>query len=210
MERLQAPDEAEQTEAYMQTAQAMGGRPILIRTLDAGGDKPLPFLHVDPESNPFLGCRGIRLSLAQPALFVQQLRAIARTAMQFPIQVMFPMVATPKEWRAALAWLDQACTVVGLAWRQITGVMVEVPALALLAERFAAEADFFSIGTNDLTQYTLAAERGHPKLLSLADAVHPAVLRLIARVVEAAHARGKWVGICGEIAGDPRAVPLLV
>jgi phosphocarrier protein FPr len=210
MRRLQAPDETEQAEAYMQVAQAMGGRPVLIRTLDAGGDKPLPYLNLDPESNPFLGCRGIRVSLAHPALFLQQLRAIARTAMQFPIQIMFPMVTTAAEWRAALAWLDKACSEVGLPNRPETGVMVEVPALALQAEHFAAEVDFFSIGTNDLTQYTLAAERGHPRLSSLADALHPAVLRLIARVADAAHTRGKWVGICGELAADPRAVPLLV
>jgi len=215
LNRQVAPDEEEQYAAYRAAAQGLGGRPLIIRTLDVGGDKPLPYLDLGAEANPFLGWRAIRLCLAKPDLFKAQLRAIVRAAADFPVKVMFPMVATLAEWRAARALLEEAGLEVKnrgqpAPERIETGIMVEIPSAALLAARFAEEVDFFSIGTNDLSQYTLAAERGNARVASLADAFQPAVLRLIEMVVEAGHARGKWVGVCGEMGGDPLAVPLLV
>ena len=185
----------------------MGGRPLVIRTLDAGADKPLPYLDQPPEPNPFLGVRGIRLGLERPDLLQTQLGAILRVAADHPLRVMFPMVATVDELRAANALLERA------GERPPTlevGVMVEVPSAALLADRLSEHADFFSIGTNDLTQYTMAADRGNVRVSALADAVHPAVLRSIKMTVEAADARGRWVGVCGELAGDPDATALLL
>jgi phosphocarrier protein FPr len=215
LERREAPGEEEQLASYRAVAEAMGGRPVVIRTLDAGGDKPLPYLDAGREANPYLGWRAIRICLAKPELFKVQLRAIVRAAADHPVRVMFPMIATLAEWRAARALLEEARAEVlqrgqAAPARVEAGMMVEVPSAALLAERFAPEVDFFSIGTNDLTQYTLAAERGNPRLLALCDACQPAVLALVARVVEAAHARGKPVAVCGEAAGDPAALPLLV
>lgn len=215
LDRRDAPDEDEQHAAYRAAAEAMGGRPVIIRTLDVGGDKPLPYLDLGAEANPFLGWRAIRVSLAKPDLFKAQLRAVLRAAAEFPVKVMFPMIATPAEWRAARELLEVARGELESRGQTVperieAGIMVEIPAAALRADQFAGEVDFFSIGTNDLTQYTLAAERGNPRVAELADAFQPAVLELIRRVVEAAHARGKWVGVCGEMAGDPAAVPLLV
>ena len=218
LDRLSAPDEEEQAAAYRAIAAALEGRPLIIRTLDAGGDKTLPYLAQTGEANPFLGWRAIRMCLAQPEFFKTQLRAVLRTAAEFPVKVMFPMVATLSEWRAAASLLAQAAQEVQsrggrrpLAPRRIeAGIMVEIPSAALCADRFAPEVDFFSIGTNDLTQYTLAAERGNPRLVGLSDPFHPAVLALIQKVVQAAHANGKWVGVCGEMAGDPLAAALLV
>ncbi|HET7088264.1 MAG TPA: phosphoenolpyruvate--protein phosphotransferase [Anaerolineae bacterium] len=215
LDRQVAPDEEVQYAAYCAAAQGLEGRPLIIRTLDVGGDKPLPYLDLGAEANPFLGWRAIRLCLAKPDLFKAQLRAIVRAAADFPVKVMFPMVATLAEWRAARALLEEARLEVrnlGQAApdRIETGIMVEIPSAALQATQFAEEVDFFSIGTNDLSQYTLAAERGNARVAALADGFQPAVLRLIQLVVEAAHARGKWVGVCGEMGGDPLAVPLLV
>lgn len=215
LDRQTAPDEEEQFNIYRAAAEALGGRPVIIRTLDVGGDKPLPYLDLGREANPFLGWRAIRLCLAQPEFFKIQLRAIVRAAAHFPIKIMFPMIATLAEWRAARSLLAEARHEVEQAGHSVPerieiGIMVEIPAAALQAAHFAAEVDFFSIGTNDLTQYTLAAERGNPRVASLADAFQPAVLELIYQVSEAAHAHGKWVGVCGEMAGDPMAVPLLV
>ena len=187
----------------------MGGRPVVVRTLDAGADKPLPFLHQEPEDNPFLGQRGIRLSLAQPALLRTQLRAILRVAAEHPMAVMFPMVATLDEVREARALLDAERAELGSAAELEVGVMVEVPALALQAEQFAAEVDFFSVGTNDLAQYTMAAERGNAALAPLLEGAPAPVLALIAEVTAAAAAHGRWVGVCGEMAGDPDAAVLL-
>jgi len=215
LDRATAPDEAEQFAAYAGIAEALEGRPLIIRTLDIGGDKPLPYIDLGQEANPFLGWRALRLCLAQPGFFKVQLRAILRVAALHPVKVMFPMVATLEEFRAAKALLAEARAELvarGLAVpdRLETGIMVEIPAAAIRAEAFAAEVDFFSIGTNDLTQYTMAAERGNARVAALTDAFHPAVLELIRKVVEAAHAHGKWAGICGELGGEPLAVPILL
>lgn len=213
--RETAPDEEEQVAAYRAIAQILDNRPLVIRTLDIGGDKALPYLALQPEANPFLGLRGLRLSLKFPDLFKTQLRAILRLAAEFPIKLMFPMVTTLNEWRQAMKLLSEARTeVVGRGWsppsKIETGIMIEVPAAALRAEQFAPVVDFFSIGSNDLTQYTLAAERGNSEVATLGDSLQPAVLQLIQHVVEVAHSHGKWVGVCGEMAGDPVTVPLLV
>lgn len=218
LDRQTAPDEEEQYAAYRAIAQTLAGRPLIIRTLDVGGDKPLPYLDLGTEPNPALGWRAIRVCLDRPDLFKTQLRAIVRTAAEFPAKIMFPMIATRSELRQAKALLMQAQVEVaarsGTALDSIphveTGIMIEIPAAALQAAQFAADVDFFSIGTNDLTQYTLAAERGNPRVAALSDALQPAVLQLIQQVVSAAHARDKWVGVCGELAGDPLAIPLLV
>jgi len=209
LDRDTAPDEREQADAYRAVATALGrARRLVIRTLDVGGDKPLPYLPLPPEQNPFLGLRGIRVSLERPDLLRSQLRAILKAAPLSDIHVMFPMIATLDELRAARRILDEEQRASGESVR--VGVMIEVPSAALTAEHLAREVDFFSIGTNDLTQYTLAMDRGHPKLAPLADALHPAVLRLISLTVEAAHRHGKWVGVCGGIAAEPLAVPVLL
>jgi multiphosphoryl transfer protein len=205
LDRQEPPTEDEQAAVYAEIAAALGGRPLVVRTLDAGADKPLPFLGQPPEDNPFLGVRGIRLSLERPELLLAQLKAVARVAREHPVKVMFPMVATLAEVRAARALVAEAGAPEGME----VGAMVEVPAIALQAERFARELDFFSIGTNDLTQYTLAAERGNARLATLLDGPLPAVLRLIAAVVDGARAHGRWTGVCGELAGDPDAAVLL-
>jgi phosphocarrier protein FPr len=210
MERRTAPDEAEQTETYTAIARALGPERILvIRTLDVGGDKPLPYLPMGAEANPFLGERGIRLTLARPELFRAQVRAILRASTAGRVAVMFPMIATLAEWRAGRELVERERAALGLPPLQI-GIMVETAAAALMAERFAREADFFSIGTNDLTQYTLAMDRTNPRLAPQVDALHPSVLRLIERTVAGAHAHGRWVGVCGALAGDLQAVPVLV
>jgi phosphocarrier protein FPr len=180
-----------------------------------GGDKEVPYIKLPPETNPFLGVRAIRMSLRNTDLFIAQLRAILRAATDFHFRIMFPMIANVDEVRQARSWLEKAHQQLvdenlPHVWPIETGIMVEIPSAALLSRILAHEVDFFSIGTNDLTQYTLAAERGNPLLSDMADALHPAVLRLIAEVVEAAHAEGKWVGVCGELAGNPIAVPVLV
>ena len=207
LDRAQMPDEEEQYRAYLGIARALEGRPLILRTLDVGADKPLPYVEQPAEANPFLGERGVRLSLARPELLGIQLRAALRVAAAHPVKIMFPMVATIEEYRAAVDLLERARD--GLP-RPDVGVMVEVPSAALAAESFAPEVDFFSIGTNDLTQYTLAAERGNERVAGIADPLHPAVLRLIRLVTEAARAHGKWVGVCGELAGDTLAAAVLV
>jgi multiphosphoryl transfer protein len=206
LERDAMPTEDEQVAAYTSIAKALQGRPLILRTLDVGADKPLPYLPQRPEANPFLGVRGIRLALEQPELLETQLRAVVRTAADYPLKVMFPMVATIEEYRQARALLAE----VGGGRELDVGVMIEVPAAALAAEQFAPEVDFFSLGTNDLTQYTMAAERGNAAVAGLADGLHPSLLRLIRIVAEAANEQGKWAGVCGELASDPAAVPVLV
>jgi phosphoenolpyruvate-protein phosphotransferase/dihydroxyacetone kinase phosphotransfer subunit len=208
LDRDDAPSEAEQRGVYEEIAAALGGRPVVVRTLDAGADKPLPFLRQPPEDNPFLGVRGIRLGLANEELLRAQLRAILAVAASHPLKVMFPMVATLDEYRAARALLEAERAALGVAPIEV-GVMVEVPAVALQADAFAAEVDFFSVGTNDLTQYTMAAERGNERLAGLLDGPRPPVLRLIAETARAAAEHGRWVGVCGELAGDPEAAVVL-
>ena len=214
LERESLPSEEEQLAAYDDIAARLKGLPLILRTLDVGADKPLPYLPSRPEANPFLGVRGIRLGLDQPELLEAQLRAVLRAAAAHPLKVMFPMVATLAEYREAVSVLTRAREQLEqageMAGQMEVGIMVEVPAAALAAEAFAPEVDFFSIGTNDLTQYTLAAERGNERLADLADALHPSVLRLIEAVTESAQRHGKWVGVCGELASEPLAVPALV
>jgi phosphoenolpyruvate-protein phosphotransferase len=209
LERDSMPSEDEQYAAYTRIAEGLGGRPLILRTLDVGADKPLPYLPQRPEANPFLGVRGIRLALERPDLLETQLRAALRTAADHPLKVMFPMVATLDEYRRARAVLDDVRAALPPVELEV-GIMVEVPAAALAAEQFAPEVDFFSLGTNDLTQYTLAAERGNAAVAALADGLHPAVIRLIGIVADAANNHGKWAGVCGELASDLQAVPVLV
>lgn len=214
--RESAPDEAEQLAVLREIFEVMGPeRPVTVRTLDVGGDKDLPYIHLSNEANPFLGLRALRLSLARPDLFLTQLRAILRAAHGYPCRLMFPMVADVQEIRTARGWVERAHRELlqenkSHTWPIEIGIMVEIPSAALLASAFAKEVDFFSIGTNDLTQYTLAAERGNPALYHLTDGLHPAVLQLIQLVAEASHQAGKWTGICGELGGDPEATPVLV
>lgn len=208
--RQEIPGEEEQVQTLTQIADALGGRPLIVRTLDVGADKPLPALAMAAEQNPFLGMRGIRLSLRHPELLAMQLRAILRVAANYPLKVMFPMVATAAELDAALAALSRARTATDVQVAMEVGIMVEVPAAALQADLLARPADFFSIGTNDLTQYTMAAERGNEQVGELLTGPQPAVLRLVAETVAGAAAHGRWVGVCGELAGDPAAAVLLV
>ncbi|SDS93960.1 phosphoenolpyruvate-protein phosphotransferase [Paenibacillaceae bacterium GAS479] len=216
MGRDTLPGEDEQYGAYRAAAEALGpDASVVIRTMDIGGDKELPLLDLPREDNPFLGYRALRISLDRPQLFKTQLRAILRASAHGNIKVMFPMVATLGEWRRAKALLDEAreeLRAEGKPFRDDmeAGIMIEIPAAAMMADRLAREVDFFSIGTNDLVQYTMAADRMNPKLSYLSDPLHPPVLRLIDRVIRAAHAEGKWVGMCGEMAGNPLAVPLLL
>lgn len=204
-----APDEATQEADYRVVLDALAGRPLVVRTLDVGGDKPLPYLPIEKEENPFLGLRGIRLTLRKPELLRQQLVALLKAADNRPLRIMFPMIGRVEEWRAAKAILDEVRIQYPCENLQV-GIMIEVPAAALLAPILAQEVDFFSIGTNDLTQYTLAIDRGHPLLSAEADGLHPSILLLIDQTVRAAHQHGKWVGICGELAADPKAVPVLM
>ncbi|MEM7344939.1 MAG: phosphoenolpyruvate--protein phosphotransferase, partial [Chloroflexota bacterium] len=211
LDRAEAPTEAEQYEIYRDILLGLQGNPAIMRTLDIGGDKPLPYLDVPAEENPFLGERGIRLTLSRSNLLRVQIRAILQAAKVGPCRIMFPMVTNLGEWHAAKKVVEEELAAFeGAPPKVELGIMIEVPAAALLADKFAAEVDFFSIGTNDLTQYTLAIDRTHPTLSAQADGLHPSVLRLIDRTVQAAHAAGKWVGVCGELGGDPLAVPILV
>ncbi|MNE12236.1 Phosphoenolpyruvate-protein phosphotransferase [compost metagenome] len=209
MAHQQAPDEALQEAEYRRVLDGLGGRPLVVRTLDVGGDKPLPYWPIAKEENPFLGVRGIRLTLQRPQVMETQLRALLRAAGDRPLRIMFPMVGQLEEWQQARAMVERLREEISVSDLQL-GIMIEVPSAALLAPVLAREVDFFSIGTNDLTQYTLAIDRGHPTLSAQADGLHPAVLQLIDITVRAAHAHGKWVGVCGELAADPVAVPLLV
>jgi len=210
LERSEAPSEDEQCEAYAAMAKAFPGDAVIIRTLDVGGDKHLAYLPMAKEDNPFLGERGIRLLLERPELLRTQLRAILRAAREGgKLKVMFPMVANLGEFRQAKGILEEEARRLGVAPLS-AGVMIEVPSAALLSEHLAREADFFSIGTNDLTQYTLAMDRGNPKLAARVDALDPAVLLMIERTVAGARAHGRTVGVCGGAAGDTQAVPLLI
>ena len=209
LDRAEIPGEDEQADTIAEIAAALDGRPLTVRTLDVGADKPLPALPMAAEQNPFLGIRGIRLSLMHPELLATQLRAILRVAAEHPIKVMFPMVATAAELDAALAAVAAARVATGVQATIEVGIMIEVPAAALQSELLAASADFFSIGTNDLTQYAMAAERGNEQVGGLLSGPQPAVLKLVAATVAGAAAYGRWVGVCGELAGDPAAALLL-
>jgi phosphoenolpyruvate-protein phosphotransferase len=210
--RDRLPTEDEQFAMLVDVVRAMEGRPVILRTLDVGADKPLPALPQPPEMNPALGVRGLRLQLLRrPDLLLDQVRAALRLSREHKLRLMFPMVSTVEEIRAARGLLRNAAHATGIdPLAMEVGIMIEVPSAALMADRLAKEVDFFSLGTNDLTQYVFAADRTNPELASLADSLHPAVLRLIDQVVRAAHAEHRWVGVCGEMASDVRAVPILV
>ncbi|WP_063534700.1 phosphoenolpyruvate--protein phosphotransferase [Burkholderia sp. MSMB1589WGS] len=208
LERRDAPDEDEQYACYKQMVDASGGRRLIIRTLDIGGDKQVPYLNLPHEANPFLGVRGLRLCLRRPDLFVPQLRALYRAAKAGPLWIMFPMVSTLDEARDALALAETVRAELD-APKVPLGIMVETPSAAALADHFAQVVDFFSIGTNDLTQYVLAIDREHPELARLAESLHPAVLRMIRQTVDGARRHRKWVGVCGGLAGDPLGASIL-
>lgn len=214
LSRASAPDEAEQARLYAECAAALRpGQPLVIRTLDVGGDKPLPYLPLPAEENPFLGMRGVRVGLERPEVLRTQCRAILAAAdAGAELHVMFPMIATIDDWRAAKKIWDEERAAVGSTADVSVGIMMEVPSVAVMAWQFAAEegCDFFSVGTNDLTSYALAMDRGHPKLAAQVDPCSPAVLTLIATAAKALHEKGKWLGVCGGIASDPQAVPILV
>lgn len=215
MDRDEAPTEDEQVAAYVAAAEALEGRPLIIRTLDVGGDKPISYLNITKEDNPFLGWRAIRYCLDNTEMFMTQLRAICRAGVNHNVKVMFPMIATYAELHRAKALLGLAMAeldVEGVAvnYDMEAGIMIEVPSAVQVADQLAEIADFFSIGTNDLTQYLMAADRGNPKVADLANALQPAVLRAIKHTVEVGHANGIWVGMCGELAGNPLATPVLV
>lgn len=215
MDGSEAPSEDKQYEAYYTAAKLLEGRPLIIRTLDAGGDKNIPYLNVEEEMNPFLGYRAIRICLDEIDLFKTQVKAILRVSAEYPVKIMFPMIATVNEFLKAKEHVDAVkaeMTANGQAFNEDIeiGIMVEIPSTAVMADVFADYVDFFSIGTNDLTQYTLAADRMNPKLSNLYNHRDPAVLRLINMVIDAAHAKGKWVGMCGEAAGDEYMIPILL
>ena len=212
--RTTAPSEDEQADVYSQCAKALRpGQPLVIRTLDVGGDKPLPYLPIPAEENPFLGLRGVRVGLDQPETLRTQIRAILASAgAGAKLHVMFPMISTVTDWRRAKEIFDEEASAVAFSGEVSVGIMMEVPTVGIMAGQFAAEpgCDFFSVGTNDLTAYTLAMDRGNANLASQMDPCNPAVLSLIGRAADALHANGKWLGVCGGAASDLQAVPILV
>ncbi|MFZ3590054.1 phosphoenolpyruvate--protein phosphotransferase [Bacillus sp. DJP31] len=215
MGRDNLPSEDEQYDAYKKVLQRMEGKPVVVRTLDIGGDKELPYLDLPKEMNPFLGYRAIRLCLDEQTIFRTQLRALLRASQFGDLKIMFPMIATLEEFRQAKQMLleekEKLVQEKILVSDKIEiGIMVEIPSTAIIADQFASEVDFFSIGTNDLIQYTLAADRMNERVSYLYQPFHPAILRLINMVVEAAHKEGKWVGMCGEMAGEKMATPVLL
>ena len=210
LDRPDAPSEEEQRAVYGSIAAALGGRPLIVRTLDIGGDKPVPYLPFPHEDNPALGRRGVRLSLAHPDLLETQLRAILASVPPAQCRIMVPMIVDVAELRAVRAIFLRAAEAVGLTQKVPLGIMVETPAAALLAASLAEEADFLSVGTNDLSQYALAADRGNPAVAPSIDALHPAVLRLIAEAGRGAKAKGRWLGVCGGLASDPKAAAILI
>ncbi|EHJ06749.1 phosphoenolpyruvate--protein phosphotransferase [Staphylococcus simiae] len=215
MGRDQMPTEEEQFEAYKEVLEAMNGKRVVVRTLDIGGDKELSYLNLPEEMNPFLGYRAIRLCLAQQDIFRPQLRALLRASVYGKLNIMFPMVATINEFRQAKAILLEEKENLKNEGYDVSddielGIMVEIPSTAALADVFAKEVDFFSIGTNDLIQYTMAADRMSERVSYLYQPYNPSILRLVKQVIEASHKEGKWTGMCGEMAGDSTAIPLLL
>jgi phosphocarrier protein FPr/phosphocarrier protein len=210
LDRAAAPDEDEQAECYQAFADILGERPLVIRTLDVGGDKPVSYLPMAAEDNPALGLRGVRVSLARPELLRTQLRALLRVRSASPLRIMAPMVASVSELRAVRAMLDEVRAELGSATPVRLGVMVETPAAAMTADLICAEAEFISLGTNDLAQYTLAMDRGNPAVAAAVDGLHPGVLRMIAAAAQGAKAKGRSVGVCGGLASDLSAVPILI
>ena len=215
MDSQELPTEDEQYEAYKEVLEGMEGRPVVVRTMDIGGDKELPYLALPDEMNPFLGYRAIRISLDQDEIFRTQLRALLRASVHGRLRIMFPMIATLQEFRDAKAIYEEEKEKLQSKGVEVSdsievGIMVEIPAAAVLADQFAKEVDFFSLGTNDLIQYSMAADRMNEQVSYLYQPYNPSILRLINNVIKAAHAEGKWAGMCGEVAGDQTAVPLLV
>lgn len=211
------PTEDDQYEAYKAVLEGMEGKPVVVRTMDIGGDKELPYLQLPHEMNPFLGYRALRISLSEQGdeMFRTQMRALLRASVHGNLRIMFPMVATLKEFRAAKAIFEDEKQKLLNEGVEVSdtiqvGIMIEIPAAAVLADKFAKEVDFFSVGTNDLIQYTMAADRMNERVSYLYQPYNPSILRLIKNVIDAAHAEGKWAGMCGEMAGDQTAVPLLV
>ena len=215
MGRDSLPGEEEQFESYKAVLEGMNGKPVVVRTLDIGGDKELPYLDLPKEMNPFLGFRAIRLCLEELSIFRTQLRALLRASVYGNLRIMFPMIATLDEFRSAKKVLEEEKAKLiqeGIAVSDTIqlGIMVEIPSTAVIADQFAKEVDFFSIGTNDLIQYTMAADRMNERVSYLYQPYNPAILRLVKMVIEAAHKEGKWAGMCGEMAGDELAIPLLI
>jgi phosphotransferase system enzyme I (PtsI) len=215
LEDTQPPSEEKQYRIYREIFEVMKGRPVIVRTLDIGGDKPPSYMPFPDEMNPFLGWRAIRISLDEPGLFKTQLRAILRAAAGHHARIMFPMISDLDELRRARAIVESVKRDLELASVEFAadvpvGIMVETPAAAVLVDVLAEASDFFSLGTNDLTQYTMAVDRGNAKVSGLFQPLHPAVLRLIRQTIDAGHAKGKWVGMCGELAGMTKAIPILL
>ena len=215
MDSHEMPTEEDQFEAYKAVLEGMNGKPVVVRTMDIGGDKELPYLPLPHEMNPFLGYRSIRISLHEPAMFRTQLRALLRASVYGKLRIMFPMIATLNDFRGAKALLEEEkakliAEGVAVSDDIQVGIMIEIPAAAVLAHQFAKEVDFFSIGTNDLIQYTMAADRMNERVSYLYQPYNPSILTLIKHVIDSAHKEGKWAGMCGEMAGDQTAVPLLV
>ena len=215
MGRNELPSEDEQFESYKTVLEGMNGNPVVVRTLDIGGDKELPYLDLPKEMNPFLGFRAIRLCLEEQDIFRTQLRALLRASSYGNLKIMFPMIANLDEFRAAKAILEEEkkkleTEMIKVADHIEIGIMVEIPSTAIMADQFAKEVDFFSIGTNDLIQYTMAADRMNERVSYLYQPYSPAILRLVKMVIDAAHKEGKWAGMCGEMAGDETAIPLLL
>ncbi|AZU61342.1 phosphoenolpyruvate--protein phosphotransferase [Neobacillus mesonae] len=215
MGREQLPTEEEQFEAYKAVLEGMNGKPVVVRTLDIGGDKELPYLELPKEMNPFLGFRAIRLCLEEQGIFRTQLRALLRASTFGNLKIMFPMIATLDEFRSAKAILEEEKQKLISEGQKVAdqielGIMVEIPSTAVLADQFAKEVDFFSVGTNDLIQYTMAADRMNQRVSYLYQPYSPSILRLVKMVIDAAHAEGKWAGMCGEMAGDETAIPILL
>jgi len=210
LDRLTPPDETEQAAVYGAIAKALGGRPMVIRTLDIGGDKPAAYLPIPAEENPALGLRGVRVSLWRPDLLDIQLRAIVRSVPPAQCRIMLPMIASLSEFRLVRERLDHITATLGMTDRILLGIMIETPAAAVTADILAVEADFLSVGTNDLSQYTLAMDRGNASVAAGIDALHPGVLRLIAQAAEGGARHGRWTGVCGGLASDLSAVPILI